>query len=173
MEKSFSLLNVDAKKTGDNVFVNAVKVSEAGDEVIVRVKETKGRTANAEIKLAFPIEAAREVNGFEEELGPANFRGNSLDFSLTAYQPKAFAVKLKTDPSDDVVLSMGTAVKLPYNQDGISLDDNRTDGDFDGLGNTLAGELLPEQVIYRNIAFAPGPKRTRQNERLVVRRSDT
>ncbi len=157
--KSFSLLSVDAKKTGDNVFVNAVKVSEAGDEIIVRVKETKGRTANAQIKLAFPIEAAREVNGFEEEVGSASFRGNSLDFSLTPFQPKAFAVKLKTESSNDAVLPMGEAVELPYNQDGISLDDNRTDGDFDGLGNTLAGELLPEQIIYRNIAFVPGPKR--------------
>lgn len=157
--REFSLLNIDARPSSDNVFVNAVKMSEAGDELIVRVKETKGKTANAaKINFAFPIESAREVSGFEDPVGVAIFSGSALEFSLTPYQPKAFAVKLKTDRSGHVALSMGTPVDLPYNQDGISLDDNRTDGDFDGLGNTLAGELLPEQIIYRNIAFVPGPK---------------
>ena len=102
-DREFSLLDVDAKSSGDNVFVNAVKMSEKGDELIVRVKETKGKLANnAKINFAFPIESAREVNGFEDPIGAAKSVAN-LEFSLTPYQPKAFAVKLKTNRRQSAV----------------------------------------------------------------------
>ncbi len=158
--REFSLLNVDATSSDNNVFVNAVKMSEAGDELIVRVKETKGKSANAaKISFVFPIESAREVNGFEDPVGTATFEGNALAFSLTPYQPKAFAVKLKTDAADDLPAVKWLPVALPYNLDAISLDSDRKDGDIDGKGNSLAGELIPDTLIYRNLHFVMGPKR--------------
>ncbi len=155
----FSLLNVDAKASGNNVFVNAVKMSEQGDELIVRVKETKGKAASlASLNFAFPILSAREVNGFEDSLGPVTFKDKSLQFSLTRYQPKAFAVRLKTKTTDDLPPIAWKSVELPFNLDAISLDNDRKDGDIDGKGNSVAGEMLPDTLVYRDIPFTFGPK---------------
>jgi hypothetical protein len=49
-------------------------------------------------------------------------------------------------------------IALPYDLDGISLDDNRSDGNIDGEGNSLAGELLPEELVYDGVKFSFGPK---------------
>ena len=49
-------------------------------------------------------------------------------------------------------------MELPYDIDGVSLDSDRKDGDFDGAGNTLAGELIPDTMMYRAIPFVFGPK---------------
>ncbi len=157
--REFSLLSVDPKPSGDNVFVNAVKMSEQGDELIVRVKETKGKLAtSAKINFAFPIVSAREVNGFEDPVGAATFKDSALEFSLTRYQPKAFAVKLKTDKKNELPKVAWRPLSLPYNLDAISLDNNRKDGNIDGVGNSFAGELLPDTLEYNGISFVLGPK---------------
>ena len=156
--RQFSLLEVDAEASGNNVFVNAVKMAEAGDEVIVRVKETNGRAATAKINFAFPVISAREVNGFEEQVGSVSSDSTSIQFSLTPFQPKAFAVKLKTNPSDDLSAIKWTSLSLPFDLDAISLDKDRKDGNIDGYGNSLAGELIPDTLVYLGIPFVMGPK---------------
>jgi hypothetical protein len=100
---------------------------------------------------------AREVNGMEEKISPATIEDGRLVFSLTPYQPKAFAVTLEPPVKDPLPRPKFAVVKLPFNVDGISWDDYRCDGDMDGHGNTLAGELLPDTVNYRGIPFVIGP----------------
>ena len=46
---------------------------------------------------------------------------------------------------------------LTYNLDGISTDKNRVDGDFEN-GRTLAGELLPDKLMWLDVPFTFGPK---------------
>src|SRR5690606_31088117 len=46
---------------------------------------------------------------------------------------------------------------LPFNLDGISTDAARTDGDFDGKGNTLAGDLVPRDLKFGDVRFEFGP----------------
>jgi hypothetical protein len=82
------------------------------------------------------------------------------------YQPKAFAVRLGLPRVQPVPSLVSQPVELPYNLDGVSLDDNRTDGDLDGAGNTLAGELLPRRLNYADVTFVFGP--TVEGERNVV-----
>jgi hypothetical protein len=45
---------------------------------------------------------------------------------------------------------------LPFNLDGVSTDTNRADGDFDGKGQTLAGELLPQKLQLDGLWFKFG-----------------
>jgi len=40
--------------------------------------------------------------------------------------------------------------------DGVSADADRADGDFDGKRQTLAGELLPSQLVLDGIPFKLG-----------------
>ena len=49
-------------------------------------------------------------------------------------------------------------VNLPYDLDGISRDDDRRDGDFDGAGRTISGDLLPATVVSAGIPFRTGPQ---------------
>ena len=153
--KSFSLLKVEG---GGQVLVNAVKKAENSDEIIVRVKELAGRNAdNMTVSFANPISSVRQVNGQEEELGTLTPSNNSFTFALTPFQPKAFAVAIAMSDNSDSKKLVSRSLPLPYNLDGISLDNNRTDGDLDGHGNTLAGELLPNKFRYQDVTFTAGP----------------
>lgn len=141
-----------------SIMINAIKKAENSDEVIVRVRELFGQNHdNVILSFESPIVSAHEVNGQEEIIGDVDIKNGSLQFSLTPYQPKAFAVKL--EPAKTQLKGLiATPVKLEYNLDGISLDDNRCDGDLDGDGYALAGELLPDTLHYLDIPFVIGPK---------------
>jgi len=97
------------------------------------------------------------VNGQEEKIGYATIKNGEIVTSFTPYQPKAFAVKLASKPSG-VESPKYSSLKLNYNLDGISTDDNRKDGDVDGRGNSLAGELLPDTVWFQGVPLLTGPK---------------
>ena len=57
---------------------------------------------------------------------------------------------------------------LAFDLDGITLD-GATDGDFDGMGHAIAGELLPETVSVAGISFSIGPKQPGQANVLTCR----
>ncbi len=154
--KSHSLLHVEGKGA---VMVNAIKQAELSDELIIRVKEPAGQPAE-KMTLVFsnPVVSVREVNGQEEALGEATAVKNKVEFSLTPYQPKAFAVRLGQPRVRAVSSLTSLPIALDYDFDGISSDQNRTDGKLDRDGNTLVAELLPDSLIYRSVLFTFGPK---------------
>jgi hypothetical protein len=57
---------------------------------------------------------------------------------------------------------------LVFDLDGITLDGGK-DGDFDGMGHTIAGELLPETVSVAGMSFSIGPKQPGQANVLTCR----
>lgn len=152
---TYSLLELTKS---DQVMVQAVKMAETSDEVVVRVRELTGRPTD-QIALTFhrPIVSAREVNGQEETIGDLTADDGKLLFSLTPYQPKAFALRLGQPKMVTVRSLVSQPVELPYNADGISLDRNKQDGDIDGEGNSLAGELLPHELSFADVRFVFGP----------------
>jgi len=160
--KSYSMLEViddDSANDHSSVMVNAVKLAEESDEMVIRIRELNGEThQNFAIAFDRPVLTAREINGVEEEIGPGQITNGQLGFSLTPYQPKAFAVTLEAPLKKPLTLPACEVINLPYNHDGISLDDNRCDGDFDGKGNSLAGELLPDTIMYNDVPFVLGQK---------------
>src|SRR5205085_4104423 len=89
--KTFSLL----KLSNDRIRVMALKKAELSDELIVRLVEMDGKPVT-NIRIAFPsgVVAAREVNGQEQPIGPANISNGELITSFSAYQPRTFAVRL-------------------------------------------------------------------------------
>jgi len=140
------------------VFVNALKQAEDSDEIIIRLRETAGRsTAAVRVRFAYPVVAAREVNGAEEPVGPAVVEGGALVTSLGPYRPRAFAVTLESLSATPPDRAHCLPLTLPLNLDGISTDEDRTDGDLHG-GRTLPGELLPDSLIWLDVPFVFGPK---------------
>jgi alpha-mannosidase len=152
--KALSFLAVNNK----DVVVSAVKKAEAGDEVIVRVVEAKGKAAKG-VALAFaaPVAAAREVNGQEQDLGPAAVKDGKLVFDITPYSLRTFALKLQP-PASPLAPAVSAPVDLPYNVDVISPDKHKSDGDFDGMGRSFPAELIPDTITSDGILFKMGPK---------------
>ena len=149
--KEISLLKINT----DQVQVMAFKKAEESDYYIVRVNELYGKDARA-VSLSFPAEIvdAYEVNGQEKKIGPADFSNGILNFNMTRFLIRSFAVKLK-NPSQPLNKPLQVSIELPFNEDGISFDDNRSDGNLEN-GLSLPGEMLPVEVVSEDIIFKVG-----------------
>jgi len=150
------------------VAIRALKKAEDSDDYVLRVQELEGRPATKTIHFRVPIQSAQEINGAEERAprtGELRFTPDGLAINLKPYQPRTFALKVRKDPKSGLPVSAvnrpqtmsaaveATPLELPFNMDGISNDANRTDGDFDRQGKTLAGELLPARLVLDGIPF--------------------
>ena len=155
---SYSFLNLSSPAAG----VMALKKAEGSDYFILRVNELTGKDQHA-ISATFPVKIldAYEVNGQEQKTGPAAFHQNSLDFDLTHYTIRTFAVKLESAAPATIPQAQ---VPLAYDQDVISFDDNRTDGDMvrdydptrHGDVNSYPAEMVPAEINCGGITFKLG-----------------
>jgi alpha-mannosidase len=150
--KMFSMLNISS----DQVAVKAMKQAEQSEEVVIRVQELFGhRTGVVKMKFPSSIVSAREVNGIEETIGIAKLENGELVFELKSYQPKTFAVKIEKS-QNPLTKKTSQWLALNYNVDGISYDENRADGDFDGKGNSYPAELWPSEIVSNDVVFKMG-----------------
>ncbi len=147
--REFSLLRLSSPR----VRVLAVKKAELSDEVIVRLVELDGKP-QSDVRVSFnvPITAAREVNGQEQPAGTATVNGGALVTSFSAYQPRTFAVTLSASPSK-VAAIRSAAVTLKYDIATASNDGTKSGAGFDGKGNALPAEMLPEQILFNDVQF--------------------
>lgn len=144
------------------VGVMAVKKMENDDYYIVRVNELMGKDQKkASLSFATNIADAYEVNGQEQKIGPANFSKNQLDFDLSHYTIRSFAVKLVPSKTTNEPIQQQT-VTLPYNQDVFSFDDNRDDGNFFRRWS-IPAELVPDEIVSEDIHFKTGSRADQAN----------
>jgi alpha-mannosidase len=92
------------------------------------------------------------VNGQEQVLGPATVDEGELVTSFSAYQPRTFAVRLAAS-QNKVAGIRSVAVPLKYDLAGASNDGTKSVGGFDGKGNSLPAEMLPEQITFNDVQF--------------------
>ncbi len=155
---SFSFLKVSTPRVG----VMALKKAEQSDYLIVRVNELAGKD-QSDVRLLFAdnIVDAYEVNGQEQKIGPVAFKANSLIFDITHYSIGSFAVKLKPK---DAIRQNQSIIALDYDQDVMSFDYNRTDGDMTrkydptshGDVKNYPAEMIPSQLISEGVLFKLG-----------------
>jgi alpha-mannosidase len=171
--RAFSLLQVEGGEGGATpIAVRAVKLAEESDEVVVRLFETSGRPVQgATLRFARPVVAVRELNGAEEPLEglarggaladderpPLALEGGRVVLDFAPFRPRTIAVRL-SEPPATVASPVARPLALPFDRDGISGDAARTDGDFDGAGRTIAGDLLPAELTSGGIPFRTGPQ---------------
>jgi len=150
--KSISMLKV----SNSQVAVKALKQAELTEEIVVRVQELFGKDVK-QVKVTFPtgIISAREVNGIEETIGKAVVENGQLVFDMKSYEPKTFAVTINK-PTTALSKKTSQWLALNYDVDGISYDANRTDGDFDGKGNTYPAELWMPEIVANDVVFKMG-----------------
>jgi len=116
----------------------AFKKAEESDYFIVRVNELYGKDAR-NVTISFPakIADAYEVNGQEQRTGKADFTNGVLNFDMTRFLIRSFAVKFEA-PDAPSSKPVQASLELPFNQDIFSFDTKRNDGD-------LAAVLLSRQ----------------------------
>ena len=161
----FSLLNFNTSKVG----IMALKKAETSDYLIVRVNELTGKDQKG-VSLKFPAKIldAFEVNGQEQKIGAASIVGNSLNFDLSHYTIRSFAFKLA--PQNPQNFNQST-VDLTYDQDVMSFDNNRTDGNMVPIydptdhGNVCnyPAELIPAELVSEGVKFKMGSTEDLQN----------
>ncbi len=155
--KTFSLLRISDRR----VRVMALKKAELSDEVILRMVEIDGKPQqNVRVSFAGPVTAAREVNGQEQPVGAAHVSGGALVTSFTSYQPRTFALRLGPPPVK-LAAMRSQAVTLNYDLAAATNDDTNTEGSgFDGKGNALPAEMLPNEITYHDVQFKLAPAKT-------------
>lgn len=147
--RTFSLLRV----SNPRVRVLAVKKAEDSDEVIVRLVELDGKPEpDVRVTFAAPITAAREVNGQEQPVGSATVTSGALVTSFSAYQPRTFALRLAAAPVKAGTVH-STPVTLSYDTAAASNDGQHSGEGFDGKGNALPAEMLPETILFNGVEF--------------------
>ncbi|MBN2082285.1 alpha-mannosidase [bacterium] len=138
------------------VRVLATKLAEDSAELIVRLVELDGESKDAvRIGLFQPIAEAREVDGQEYELGPAQVTDGVLVTGFGPYQLRTFALKLAETcagaAEDSAVLD------LPFDTCVATTDGEAAVGGFDGSGRSLPAELLPHMLTDGGVQFSFAP----------------
>jgi alpha-mannosidase len=164
--KSFSLVHLNNSR----IRVLALKKAEASDEIILRMVELDGKNApDVHVAFAGPIVAAREVNAQEQPVGAADISNGELTTSFTAYQPRTFALRLNSAPTNLSAVK-SQSVLLHYDLATASNDDTKTEnGGFDGAGKALPAEMLPSKITYHDVVFNLAPAKTGAPNALVAR----
>jgi alpha-mannosidase len=156
--KELSLLKINSNK----VDVMAFKKAEESGYYIVRFNELYGKDAKG-IAVNFPgkVVDAYEVNGQEKKIGSADFTLGALNFDMTKFLIRSFAVKFE-QPVALMAKPVQQSVELAYNEDVISSDASRTDGNMIN-GLTFSADLIPTSVISEDISFKTGNTTEGQN----------
>ena len=163
--RSFSFVET----LNENVALRAVKQAEDSDAYVLRFYETSGlEKQSAMVRFASGILEAKELNGNEEEIGPASASGNTLEFEIGPYCMKTYLVRL-AKPKAPHAPSYAT-IELPYNTKTATYNAFRVEGNFDGRGHSYAAELLPETLHFKGIEFNLGDP---TSENAVKCRQDT
>jgi alpha-mannosidase len=161
--REFSLLKVGNPR----VRVLALKKAEQSDEIILRLVELDGKP-QPDVRVSFhtPITAAREVNGQEQPVGTAVINDGALVTSFSAYQPRTFAIRLAS-PQGKAATVRSVPLALRYNLATASAEGTKSQGGFDGLGNSLPAEMLPAQITFNDVRFQLAPAQTGAPNALV------
>jgi alpha-mannosidase len=147
--RSISMISINNPQVG----LMAFKKMEQDDYYLVRVNELSGKDLQA-VKLTFPakISNAFEVNGQEQKIGETEFKNGTLEFDLSHYTIRSFAVKFMQQPAFPLQKLSQKSVDLPFDTDVISYDENREDGNF-ADNQSLPAELVPDIIESEDIKF--------------------
>jgi alpha-mannosidase len=152
---AFSLATL-SDRTGQFA-IKALKGAEDSDEIVIRLQERYGQKGSVQLNMGRPIASARAINAAEEAIGPLAVSSGAVALDFTPYQPRTIAVRLAAPTAPAATRPATETMVLPFNLDGVSTDKNPADGDFDGKGHTISGDLLPATIDVDGVPFKFGP----------------
>lgn len=140
--------------SSEAVGIMAVKKAEDRDEIVVRVNERYGKFhEDVFLDFGMPVVYAHELNGIEDEIGPATYADKRLHFALKPFQPRTFGVKL-TPPKTGLTPPSSRRVLFQYDSDVVTVHGGLFDGAFDAAqGRSYCGEQWPESMKSGGATF--------------------
>lgn len=133
------------------VLVRAVKQSEDGKHLVVRVNEGAGEAhRKVQITVGDGVKAAWSCNASEEILEKAGVQNGVLTFDIAPFAPLTFRLELK-ESKQNIQTNVSTPIRLPYNCTASSANARRKNGVFGGY--TLPSEQFTSEVRCKGIAF--------------------
>lgn len=162
---ALSLLSVDS----EDVIVRAVKMSEDGEGLIVRINECNGENRKS-ISLTvnnYRILKACRVNASEEFIDDIDFKNNSIKFNINAFEVKTF--KLSIERLEKKNKNTFSSVSLEFNAKGFTSDENMRNVILQGAGFSLPAELIKKSITTGGIPFAFNQKADGLYDVLVCR----
>jgi len=153
MGSAFSFASVNTEQ----VDLRAVKRAERSGRIIVRLQELWGRSVEG-VQVAFhaPVADAYEVDGQERRVADAAVVDGSLHFDMAAYSPRSFSLRLGPN-QERLAPPTCRAIEVPFNEDVVSSDADRSDGAFGSDGRSIPAEMLPQRIESEGIVFELGP----------------
>jgi alpha-mannosidase len=148
----FSLASLN--DTTGRFTITALKQAEDSNEIVVRLEERYGQPGRVQVNMASTVTAARAINAAEEPIGPLPVANGSVQLEFNGYQSRTIALRLA--PTSAPPAPSFASLTLPFNLDGVSTDADRADGDFDGKGHTISGDLLPSRLVVDGVPFSFG-----------------
>lgn len=145
---SFSFMKVSDK----NCVIRAVKLAQDANGIIIRVNEGGG-VERKDVKLEFckTVKTAKEALASEKDLCDAQFKGNTVTFSLKPYEVKTFRIVL-----NDIIKKPRESFKkieLECNSKGFTPNENMRNVILQGGGCSLPSELCPQSITVGGITF--------------------
>ncbi len=150
--RRFALLGVGSEA----VAVRALKKAEDDAALIVRLQETRGRTARG-VRLALPTSfvAARVTDGRERPHLEVPPRDGDLQLDFLPFELRTLA--LTPEPTrHPLPPPVGRPLALAFDRQATSFHGDRP-VDFDGQGRSFPGELWPATVEVGGVAAPLGP----------------
>jgi alpha-mannosidase len=156
--RSFSFARIGSPQ----VDIRAIKKTETGDGVLFRIQELTGKTAGpVELILPAKILSAWETDGQERKTGDVALTGGKLMLDLTPYSIRSIVVKI-APPEIQMNPPSSYAQALPYNWDVLTSDQNRKNGSFNSIGQSIPAEPFPDSLTVDGIRFRMGGKAENQ-----------
>ena len=124
----------------------------------VSIKALKKAEETDELQFPAEILTAREVNALEEEVENSTLStlNSKLTFSIGHYQPKTFAVRLKSPSAGNIERGEGTPATFAYNIDVMSSDKQRGNANATYCTYAYPAELIPDTMLVDGVRFAMG-----------------
>ena len=137
----------------EGVALRAVKMAEDSEEIVVRINESAGEETRASFSLGPGIVSAREINGYEEDIGPAVCENGRVHFSLSPFEPKSFALRLRPAPPD-AKKSVYSSLPLPARTPFTTRNEERGRLGFGEERVSYPRELLEKEFQTAGIPFS-------------------
>jgi alpha-mannosidase len=158
-----------ARVNTQQVDIRAIKKSETGNMVIVRVQELFGKDAeNVEIALGGKITSAYEIDGQERKTGDAAVKDGKLVTGLTKFAIRSFALIL-APPVEKMNEPEFVRLILPFDENVIASDKYKKNGAFVPRGYAIPADLFPDNLVAGGIRFSMGGKAEGQNNVLACK----
>ncbi|MEI6683599.1 MAG: glycoside hydrolase family 38 C-terminal domain-containing protein [Bacteroidota bacterium] len=158
-----------ARVSTPQVDIRAIKKAENGRDVVIRLQELFGNdAANVEVAMASKIKTAYEIDGQEHRIGDAVVKNGKLNLDMKKFAIRSFAIQLEP-PAERQTPPTSFELPLSFDQDVVSTDKNRKDGQFDDKGLSLPAELFPETLLVDGVRFHLGPAADGKNNVLSCR----